>query len=86
MRRKPLPLLLDDPPRAAVTIDDDEGDLGTDIRMFEELKCVKMENSRFRRQCGRLRIKLARIGEDSRGVSIKCADVNLERMSAGNAP
>ena len=61
-------LLLDDPPRPVVTIDDD--DLGTDIRMHEELKRVKIEkNSRLRRRCGRLRIKLERIGEDSRGVS-----------------
>ena len=31
------------------TIDDDEDDFGTDIRMHEELKRVKMENSRVRR-------------------------------------
>ena len=60
------------------TIDDDEDDLGTDIRMHEELKRVKMDNSRLRRRCGRLRIKLASIGEDSRAVSTKCAHVNLE--------
>ena len=60
-------LLLDDPPRAVVTIDD-EDDLGTDIRMHEELERVKMENSRLRRRCGRLRIKLVSIGEDSREV------------------
>ena len=33
--------LLDDPPRAVVTIDDDEDDFGTDILMLEELKLVK---------------------------------------------
>ena len=36
-------LLLDDPRRAVVTIDDDEDDFGTDIRMHGELKRVKME-------------------------------------------
>ena len=71
-------LLLDDPPRAVVTIDDDEDDFGTNIRMHEESKRVKVENSRLRRRCGRLRIKLASIGEDSRVVSTKCAHVNLE--------
>ena len=60
-------LLLDDPPRVVVTIDDDEDDLGTDICMYEELKRAKMEHSRLRRRCGRLRIKLASIGADSRG-------------------
>ena len=35
--------LLDDPPRAVVTIDDDEDDLGTDICMYEKLKRAKME-------------------------------------------
>ena len=71
-------LLLDDPPRAVVTIDDDEDDFGTDIRMHEELNRVKMENSRLSRRCGRLRIKLASIAEDPRAVSTKCAHVNLE--------
>ena len=61
-----------------MTIDDDEDDFGTDIRMHEELKRVKKENSRLRRRCGRLRIKLACIGEDSRAVSTKCAHVTLE--------
>ena len=61
-------LLLDDPPRAVVTIDDDDDDLGTDIRMHEELKRVKMENSRLRRRSGRLRIKLASIG---RGLEMR---------------
>ena len=68
-------LLLDDPPRAVVTIDDDEDDFGTDARMYEELKRVEMKNSRLRRRCGPLRIKLASIGEDSRAVSTKCAHV-----------
>ena len=66
-------LLLDDPPRAVVTIDDDEDDLDTDICMCEELKRAKMENSRVRRRCGRLRMKLTSTGKDSRGVSTKCA-------------
>ena len=83
MRLKPMPvhaLLLDDPSRAVVTIDDDEDQLGIDICMHEELKRAKTENSRLRRRCGRLRIKLASIGEDPRGerVSTKCAHVNLE--------
>ena len=71
-------LLLDDPPRAVVTIDDDEDDFGTDIRMHEESKPVKMGNSSLRRRCGRLGIKLASIGEDSRAVSTICAHVNWE--------
>ena len=71
-------LFLDDPPRAVVTIDEDEDDFTIDIRMYEELKRVKMENSRLRRRCGRLPIKLASLGEDSRAVSTKCAHVNLE--------
>ena len=57
-------LLLDDPPIAVLTIDDD---LGTDICKYEELKRAKMENSSLGRRCGRLRIKLASIGEDSGG-------------------
>ena len=58
--------LLDDPPRAVVTIDDDD-DFGTDIRMHEELKRVTWETlgSDFD-------------AEDSRAVSTKCARVNLE--------
>ena len=56
----------------------DEDDLGTDICMYEELKRAKIENSRLRRRCGRLRIKLANMEEDGRGVSTKCAHVNLE--------
>ena len=71
-------VLLDDPPRVVVTIDDDEDDLGTDIRVDEEVKRVKMGNSRLRRRCRRLRIKLASIGEDSRGVLTKCAHDNFE--------
>ena len=71
-------LLLDDPPRAVVTNDDDEDNLGTDICMHEELKLAKMEISRLKRRYGRLRIKLATSGEDSRGVPSKCANVNLE--------
>ena len=81
MRRMPLPLctlsysML---PRAVVTIVDDEDDFGTDVRMHAELKRGKMENCRLRRRCGRLRIKLAIIGEGSRAVSTKCAHVNFE--------
>ena len=37
-------------------------------RKLGKVLCVKMKNSRLRRRCGRLRIKLARIGEDSRAV------------------
>ena len=53
MRRKPFAsvhaLLLDDLPRAVVAVDDDEDDVVSDIRIHEELKRVKMENSRLRR-------------------------------------
>ena len=66
MRWKPVLLftlfLLDDPPRAVVTIDDDD-DLGTSICMYEELIRAKMELSRLRRRCGRLRNKVTIVGE-----------------------
>ena len=47
-------LQLNDPPRAVVTIDDDEDDFGTDIRMHEELKRVKMVGSVARTSLVRL--------------------------------
>ena len=55
--------LRDGPPYAVVTIDDDEdGDVGTNICMHQELKRAKMENAKLRRRYARLRIKLASCG------------------------
>ena len=72
-------LLLDGPPQAVVTIDDDgDDDIGTCMCIHEELKRAKMENAKLRRRYARLRIKLASCGEDPRGVSTKCATYNGE--------